>query len=268
MIDSDLNPLPPDLEALLDSERRVSAPGPDPEVRSRVRSRVALTLGLAGLGSSAAAAAAPATAPAAAVPTTTPWLGSSALLKLGAGVLGGLVLATGTYLALRTERMEVPPPATSSPGPGAPVAPPLPREMPPAAAPASAPVGPAGPVAALPIGIGKGGGDPAAPSPGLAPRHRSVSPTSDALAAERALLDRARGALMRGDMDQTLKLTSHHARQFPRGQLAEERDALAIRALAQKGELGAARGRAVQFRARYPHSIFLPALATALSSPQ
>lgn len=257
MIDHDLKSLPPDLEVLLDCERRVSGPALDPQVRSRVRARLAITLGLAGLGSSAAAGAAPASAPAAAVPTTTPLLGSPALLKVGVGVLGALVLATGTYLTLRPEPTEVSRPAASSPVAALPL--PL-REPPPAALPALPPVG-----TLLP---GNVGGDTSTLPLGAMPRHRSASEVPDVLAAERALLDRARTALMQGDMDQTLKLTSHHAHQFPHGQLAEEREGLAIRALAQKGELDAARARALQFRARYPHSIFLPALETALDSPQ
>jgi hypothetical protein len=253
MIDHDFKPLPPDLEVLLQCERR--APGPDPQVRARVRSRLAITLGLTGLGSSAAAGASPASAPAAAAPTAAPALGPPALFKMGFGVVGALVLAAGTYLALRPE---VPQPAASSSG--VPVPQSLPKESPPAASPA--------PSSVVTHAIGRVGADASTLSPGSTPRHRSISETADALAAERALLDRARNALIRGDMGQALKLTAHHAHQFPRGQLAEERDSLAIRALVQEGELDAARARASQFRARYPHSIFLPALETALSSPQ
>ncbi|HEX2574075.1 MAG TPA: hypothetical protein VH877_31300 [Polyangia bacterium] len=256
MIDHDLKPLPPDLEVLLECERR--PPEPAPEVRSRVRARLAITLGVAGLGGSAAAASAPASAPAAAAPTTAPWLGSPALFKLGAGLVGALVLGTGTYLALRPGPTAVPPPPVAS-SPGVPLAQPLPKEPAPVV-PAPTPLEnhPTGQIAA----------DAPTLSPGVSPHHHPATPTPEALAAERALLDRARTALMQGDMGQTLKLTAHHAHLFPHGQLAEERDSLAIRALAQKGELDTARARALQFRARYPHSIFLPALETALDSPQ
>jgi hypothetical protein len=246
MIDRDLKPLPPDLEVLLDSERRPRAP--EPQVHSRVRSRLVITLGLTGLGSSAAAGVAPTSAPAAFASSAAPSLGSTALFKLGASVLGALALATGAFLALRPP---VPPPQTSSSV--EPLPRPLPKELP--QAPPSIETHPEGEL----------GTRSSIKLPSGTSYHHPPSQGHNALAAERALLDRARTALIQGDTSQTLKLTVHHAHQFPYGQLAEERDSLTIRALVQKGELDAARAQAIRFRALYPQSIFLPAFDAALN---
>jgi len=60
---------------------------------------------------------------------------------------------------------------------------------------------------------------------------------------------------------------AQHRRQFPRGRLAEERDALAIRALISLGRTTEARQRARAFRTAYPNSFLAPALESALSKP-
>lgn len=80
------------------------------------------------------------------------------------------------------------------------------------------------------------------------------------LAKERAVLDVARSALGRGDAASTLVAVAEHERTFPRGALAEEREALAIQALALQGRSADARARADRFRKRFPRSMLLPAV--------
>lgn len=56
------------------------------------------------------------------------------------------------------------------------------------------------------------------------------APAEDALAAELALLRRAREALREGRVDDALAWLDQHARRFPRGQLVDERRALEVEA--------------------------------------
>ena len=56
-----------------------------------------------------------------------------------------------------------------------------------------------------------------------------------ALAAERVLIEQARMAVARGQGEAALDAVGHHAREFPRGRLREEREALAVQALALAG---------------------------------
>jgi hypothetical protein len=84
------------------------------------------------------------------------------------------------------------------------------------------------------------------------------------LAAERRMLDAARAALVAGDPKTGLERVGRHAKQFPRGVLAEERDALFIDALVASGRYDDARRRGDGFRARYPGSLFGPSVSAAL----
>jgi hypothetical protein len=83
------------------------------------------------------------------------------------------------------------------------------------------------------------------------------------LAAERALLDVARTALGRGAGGNALAACDDHARKYPRGSLAEEREAIAVQALVLEGRNEDARARAERFRRTHPRSIFLPAVLAA-----
>jgi hypothetical protein len=76
------------------------------------------------------------------------------------------------------------------------------------------------------------------------------------LAAERSLVDRARTALGRGQSSDALAALDTHAARYPQGRLSEEREALAVDALARSGRMDLARARAARFRATYPNSVF------------
>jgi hypothetical protein len=84
---------------------------------------------------------------------------------------------------------------------------------------------------------------------------------------ERVLLDAARQGLLRGEPQTSWEAIEEHERKFPDGALAEERDALAVRTLVALGRNPEARRRAEALRSRFPHSVFLPAVETALAAP-
>ena len=91
---------------------------------------------------------------------------------------------------------------------------------------------------------------------------------SGSLAAERALIDRARAALARARPNDALAALGQHRQRFAVGQLAEEREALTVMAQAAIGEHDRARETASRFRRDYPQSLLLPAVDAALRRTQ
>jgi hypothetical protein len=89
---------------------------------------------------------------------------------------------------------------------------------------------------------------------------RSARANETSLGAERALIDMARTAVARSQGDAALPPLERHAREFPNGRLAEERDWLRIQALLLLRRTDEANARAVAFRRMYPRSLMLPAL--------
>ena len=77
------------------------------------------------------------------------------------------------------------------------------------------------------------------------------------LEAEHRVLDEAHAAVVAGDYDKALAATAEHAARFPKGMLAEEREAIAIRALARLGRTEEARARLDKLRASHPQSFLL-----------
>ena len=249
------NGLDDDIDRLLSGERGASSPAPGGS-RDRVRRRVAATLGIALFAAPAATAAGTAGA---LLAGAAKWLGAVALAGLAAG---------GLYMASRPSPPPVHPPSAT----GVAVA-------------VKDPVDDVAPIAAPPAI----GGDPAAPwpmaavdpapvvaasSPAVAdparapsPRRHAAAPPAD-LAAERLLLDEARGALGRGDSASALAGVEQHARRFPAGQLVELRESLAVRALVAAGQEPQARARAAAFRGRFPGSAYLPVIDAAFAAPR
>lgn len=74
------------------------------------------------------------------------------------------------------------------------------------------------------------------------------------LAAELALVRRAKRALASGDAPGALTLLDEYALAFPRGKLAEEAAAIRVEALATAGETEAARSAGARFFQQYPSS--------------
>jgi outer membrane protein assembly factor BamD (BamD/ComL family) len=83
---------------------------------------------------------------------------------------------------------------------------------------------------------------------------------------ERTLIEDARARLKSGDATGALARLGEHAANYPDGQLAEDREALAVQALVHAGQYDAAWTRAAALRARWPNSVFLPAVDATLES--
>ena len=103
------------------------------------------------------------------------------------------------------------------------------------------------------------------PAPEVRPAP-TPSSSGEALTAERLLIDDARTKLTSGDPNAALARLQDHARRFPGGRLEEEREALTVEALVQSGRYEAARARAAKLRARWPDSLFLPAVDATIRS--
>jgi hypothetical protein len=109
------------------------------------------------------------------------------------------------------------------------------------------------------------------PDPKTPPEMRKVGPEHVKAvlpeeASEDALLHRAHAASS-SDPRQALALTAEHARRFPNGMLAHEREVLAIEALARLGRRDDARARATAFSASYPGSPYQSRVDDALGAP-
>jgi hypothetical protein len=153
-------------------------------------------------------------------------------LKLVAALAIGGAAGAGTHAALTTPEARVvyvdrPVPAPPAPAPSAP------------------------PVVAAPTASAEA---PPAPRKTTAPA--ASLDRASRLAAERALLDAAHAAIVRGDPGSALASLDGHAARFPHGDLEEEREALAIKALAKMGRAADAQKRAADFRQRFPQSLF------------
>lgn len=71
-------------------------------------------------------------------------------------------------------------------------------------------------------------------------------------------------ALARGDQTSALDAFARHATTFPNGQLAEEREVLAIQALVASNRRQEAAERGAKFRLKYPDSVMLPVVDETL----
>jgi hypothetical protein len=88
-------------------------------------------------------------------------------------------------------------------------------------------------------------------------------PDSASLAEQQALLDKARLALGKGSGQTALETLELHARRYPESVLTEEREALAVKALASVGRSAEARSRFEIFEKRFSRSPLLPSLEAA-----
>jgi hypothetical protein len=82
----------------------------------------------------------------------------------------------------------------------------------------------------------------------------------DAARAELRLLRQARAAVLREDFAAALPPLAEHARRFRNGRLAEEREALRVKALAGLGRDREAARTAAAFEARFPRSPLVSAV--------
>ena len=85
--------------------------------------------------------------------------------------------------------------------------------------------------------------------------------TPSRLAAELDLLQAAHVAYTRRDDFHSLALVREHARKFPRGQLAEQREALRVRSLRRSGRNDEAQRAAAIFARQFPRSVLFARVA-------
>jgi hypothetical protein len=258
--------LPDDVARLLAAERDDVEAVPE-RVRVRVGQRIAATLGagaVSGLGGARGGEAAGQGAHGLGATGSAPAIG----LSLGAKALVVIALATATGAVLGAAqvgwgagRLALDGTGAAVTGARAVVAPPSvapPSVAPPSVAPPS--VASAAPSTAAPAR--------STPSPGsTTPTRSSRIESGSSLAAEQALLDDAQRALSTGAAARALAALDRHAARWPKGLLAEEREALAIRALDADGQRAAARRRAAAFHAAWPASLFRTAVDDALKRP-
>jgi hypothetical protein len=104
-------------------------------------------------------------------------------------------------------------------------------------------------------------------APTVEPPPAPVAPSRAALAREELqLLQRARRAMAGRDFAAALAPLAEHARRFKDGRLAEEREALRVKALAGLGRTREARRVLTTFEARFPRSPLVPALRHLIDS--
>lgn len=87
----------------------------------------------------------------------------------------------------------------------------------------------------------------------------------DGLAEEYRLIESARAKLAAKDYAGALGALREHESRFPDGQLAQACERLHIQMLVETGRITEARERAQRFRARFPDGLLLPAVARALA---
>lgn len=100
----------------------------------------------------------------------------------------------------------------------------------------------------------------AEPESARARKPRSTTPASTAtpeskLERERELVSFAQRAIAEGSQTRALDLLEEHARQFPHGAMAEDRDALRVVALCRAKRFADAERRRAQFFRRWPKSL-------------
>lgn len=237
------------LEALVAERERPCPVGL--EGKQRVLERVAfsalgaMALGAAGLAHANAGAASGAAATATEGTTrAASGIAKAAWLKL----VGVSVIAFASGVGTHAIYMNRAATSVASTSPPPPIAAPLPSIS---AAPSAASV-PEVAVSSL----------PEAPRPAL-----TAAPTSPSSASaskdepaqlrprERSLLEAAQSALARGESGEALSLVERHAREFPKSELGEEREALRIRALARGGRCDEAKSARTAFVTRFPASL-------------
>ncbi|AKU94686.1 hypothetical protein AKJ09_01350 [Labilithrix luteola] len=94
----------------------------------------------------------------------------------------------------------------------------------------------------------------ALPSAAASTRTPHVEATPSGCTGEVALLDQADAALRSGSADRALSLTRDHAARCPSGAFTQERERIAIEALANLGRIDEMRTRAQAFERNFPAS--------------
>ena len=255
-------PIPSRLRFLVEAERgRPGAPG---DAKALAQAKLAALLGPgAGLGGGGGegsggpgGSGATGTAPShGSFPTSALKAGASGLgtaKLIGAFVIGGIVggaVATATVRpGERLVYVDPVGPALSASG-----------TVPPTAASIAAID-----VSSLPSASASAQSGRASPPVTTPPASSAVRSRDGDLSAERTIIERARSALARGDGEAALVAVAQHEREFAKGQLAEEREVVAVQALVTAGRVQEAAERGARFRKAFPNSLLLPIVDQAL----
>jgi hypothetical protein len=234
--------LSPEVRALLDAERDIPEQPSAVRARAIARARAAIQAGIA---------APPVPTGSSRVALTMRWAAAIALAFATTAAVGAVTYGVSGHFA-RGQLPIAAPAVHPAPAVAVPKAP----APPPAAI--SAPI-------AVPIAVPIVPIDESPPSrPRVFPPPR-LSP-ADAVRAELLLLRPARAAVAREDFAAALPPIAEHARRFRDGRLAEEREALRVKALVGLGRADEARRAAAAFRAHFPHSVLLPAVGQMSST--
>ena len=238
MSDPNLPRLPDDLARLFAAEG--SAHEPDPSLVEHIREGVSRKLVLRHGGDGGGGDGNDTGGPADVGTKGASVASKAAATKLAiVAALGGLVVGGGAGYVTGVRTSVPPTPASEIAAPSAVVgvdAGGVGHEMPSSS---NTPAVPSTPVA-------KGGSESSRPvaAPSMAVRGD--------LRRERELIDAAGAALRAGNPDQALADAERHAQRFPAGQLAEDREVLAVRALLALGRSAEARARAQRAKTRFP----------------
>jgi hypothetical protein len=259
--------LPEDIARLL--EREKGAYAVDPDVRRALLSRVEMAIALGGADlpaggpSSPPGAAGSGEVVASAVKkgVAGKMVAVAVAAFVGGGITGGAVVETMTRTRTLAPIVAPMPPVTSSA-----VAPPAPGQI--------ARANSSSPSESAPVPESRASAssppEPVAPLPPARPNVASSSsgtPSSHGdLVREREILDAARAALARGQAQDAIAAMEEHARRWPNGELAAEREVVLIQALVAAGRLPEARARAARFHQAFPKSIFAPAIDIAIGA--
>ncbi|MBK6917613.1 MAG: hypothetical protein IPH07_09450 [Deltaproteobacteria bacterium] len=180
-----------------------------------------------------------------------------------------IAIATASLLHVSVARRDDA--ATPTQAAAAPVAtPPLPaRERRPAVLPAPAatdphPRAPAAPMIASPSSVGSRSPTRSSPRPPPA-ASTPTPPLAEQLFLETALLSRIRAAVDAGDDPEALALLRQHAREFPRGAMLEDREAL-LAIVGCRGGAATAAASAASFVRAHPRSPYAAAVRRACAS--
>jgi hypothetical protein len=178
-------------------------------------------------------------------------------VKSGTGIgsiaikLGAITLAIGGLAALLVVAVDEPERAQESP-----------HDAPPHPAPTDRPAPPAPPESA-PAPEPPAATEPRTPDVAEPPAREPSRPPAR-VEDEVELLHRARTALRTGELDRALAIADEHARLHRRSRFADERERIAIEALARSGRGPEARRRYDALAARNPDSPYLRPLERAL----
>jgi RNA polymerase sigma-70 factor (ECF subfamily) len=126
-------------------------------------------------------------------------------------------------------------------------------------------------VAAPPLTVGSVALTATAAAPSAAPSARAAASSAGSAPAasdtEKTLMNKAAGALAAGKLGDALLAVQQHARDFPAGARAQQRETLWIAILLREGLADEARERFAQFERAYPRSPRLAELRAAVTPP-